>query len=377
MAQAFNYLELKIPGWQAAEGNLDVWMIEAFAGEAADVATIATEVPKSIFRFFGQELFSIPSIEASAAVIETTWFVLDTIGHTIVAGTQFGVRDSGGDLHVFVVSNDVAIPAGSNQTTVGQVIGVATIPGADASDLGVANALVELIDPLIWVDHITQADATNGGQDAESDDDYLDRLALELQTISPRPILPRDFSILARNIPGVQRATTLDLYNPANNTWNNERMVTVIALDEAGVTVGTPIKTEIQTYLDAMREMNFIVNTMDATVRQIDVTTSITVLPGFSASDTASRVQSAITYFLNPAIWGMDINDNQNDPKTWTNKNTIYYLELSTAINNVGGVDRITLLTIGLHSGPQSPQDYVMQGVVTIPNPGTILVTTV
>jgi uncharacterized phage protein gp47/JayE len=377
MEQAFNYLELKIPGWQAAEGNLDVWMIEAFAGEAADVATIATQVPKSIFRFFGQQLFGIPSIEASAAVVETTWYAMDAVGYTIIAGTQFGVRDSSGDLHVFVVTNDVAIPTGKSSTDPGQVVGVATIPGASASGIGTANGQVELIDPLVWMDHITQIDKTNGGQDAESDDDYLDRLALELQTISPRPILPRDFSILARNIPGVQRATTLDLYNPANGTSNNERMVTVISLDEAGAAVSTPIRNQVQTYLDSMREINFIVNTMDVFVRSIDVTTSITVLPGYSAADTASRVTSAIQYFLNPALWGMDPNDNKNDPKTWINKSTIYYLEMSTAINNVGGVDRIVSLTLGLHNGPQAPQDYVMQGVVTIPNPGTILVTTV
>lgn len=376
MAQAFTYLEAKIPGWTPSEGQLDVWMVEAFAGEAADVATIATQVPKAIFRYFGNQLFNIQPVDAAPAIVSTTWFVTDNLGYTITQGTQFGVRDSANDLHVFVVLADVSIPAGSTQTTAGQVIGVATIPGADASDIGSVGGVVELLDPLIWVDHITMTGPTSDGQDAESDDDYLDRLALKLQTISPRPILPRDFSILARDVAGVQRATTLDLYNPADGTWNNERMVTVISLDEAGLTVAAPIKTLVSAYLESMREINFIVNTMDAIVRIIDVSTTVTVLPGYNPTDVAARVQAVIANFLSPALWGMDDNDNRNDPKTWTNKNTIYYLELATAINNVGGVDRITLLSIGLHGGAMNPADYVMAGVVTLPNPGTITVTT-
>ena len=377
MEEAFTYLESKIPGWSPSEGQLDVWMIEAFAGEAADVATIATQVPKAIFRFFGDQLFNIPAVNASPAVVETTWFVINNLGYTITQGTQFGVRDSAGDVHVFVALNDVSIPAGSTQATAGQVVGIATIPGADATDLGSIGGVVELIDPLIWVDHITMTGPTSGGQDAETDDDYLDRLALRLQTISPRPILPRDFSILARDIPGVQRAATLDLYNPANNTWNNERMVTVISLDQFGINVGAPIKAAVAAYLDGLREINFIVNTMDATVNLIDVSVTVTVLPGYNPTDVAARTQAVIQSYLSPAIWGMDDNDNRNDPKTWTNTTIIYYLELATAINNVGGVDRITLLTLGPHLGTLNPADYTMTGVVPIPTPSTITVTTV
>jgi hypothetical protein len=375
MEQAFAFLELNIPGWSASEGQLDVWMVEAFSSEAADIGTLSTEVPKAIFRYFGTSLFGITSVEASTAMVNTTWHVLDTVGHTITAGTQFGIRDSTGELHAFTVLTDVAIPPGSNSTGVGEVIGTAAISGSASSGLGAANGPVELIDPFVWVDYVTQSGPSAGGEDAESDDAYLDRLALELQTISPRPILPRDFSILARKVPGVQRATTLDLYNPATGTWNNERMVTVVSLDEHGNPVPSTIRTNVKNYLDAMREINFVVNVMDATVTGIDVTCSVTVLSGYDPADVVSRIVGALQSYLDPSKWGMDIQDNPDDPKTWNNINTIYYLEISTVINNVGGVNRIVVLRMGLAGGAQYPADLTIPGVVPLPTPGTLNIT--
>jgi Baseplate J-like protein len=374
MQQAFDLLQTRIPGWVPSEGQLDVWMVEAFSSEAADIGTLATEVPKAIFRFFGNDLFAIPSVEASNAVVTTTWFAVDSKGYTIEAGTQFGIRDSSGDLHAFVTLSDVAIPFGSTQTTAGQITGVATIPGSQASELGTAGATIELIDPLIWVDHITQTGPSSGGEDAESDDDYLDRLSVKLQTISPRPILPNDFSILARDVPGVQRATTLDTYDPETGTYGNERMITIVAVDEDGLAIPDPIQTDLQTYLDNMREINFIVNTMDPTTTAVDVIVSITVYQGYDPIDVASRVQIMIDSFLDPAIWGIDPNDNADDPKTWTNIDTIYYLELATAINNVAGVNRVTSLVFGISGGSLAAADLVLPGVVPLPNPGQIQV---
>jgi hypothetical protein len=371
MEQSFDFLSINIPGWAPTEGQLDVWMVEAFSSEAADIGTLSTEVPKAIFRFFGSSLFAIPSVEASTAMVNTTWYVLDTVGHTIPAGTQFGIRDTTGELHAFTVLTDVAIPPGSNQTGVGEVIGTASITGAAASDLGAANGPVELIDTFVWVNYVTQSGPSAGGEDAESDDAYLDRLSLELQTISPRPILPRDFSILARKVPGVQRATTLDLYNPATGTWNNERMVTVISIDEDGNPVPSTIRTDVKNYLDAMREINFVVNVMDVTVTGVDITSTVTVLEGYDPVDTTSRVAGALTSYLDPSKWGMDINDNPDDPKTWNNINTVYYLEVSSVINLVGGVGRITDLRIGPAGGAQYAADLTLPGVVTLPTPGT------
>jgi hypothetical protein len=54
-----------------------------------------------------------------------------------------------------------------------------------------------------------------GGVDAENDIAYRDRLAAELTLSSPRPILPDDFAILARNVTGVTRALAVNGSIPA------------------------------------------------------------------------------------------------------------------------------------------------------------------
>lgn len=376
MNRCFAYLQAKIPGWTPAEGNLDVWLIEAFANEAADIATLTTEVPKSVYRYMGAVLFEIPPVDGAAATCTTTWHLADAVGHTISAGTQVGIRDISNNLVPFYVLTDVIVPNGSSDTGAGDVLLVAVTPGAVGSGLGAPGGPVELIDALAWVTSIEQVAATAGGADPESDDDYLDRLTIELRTLSPRPILAADFAILARNVAGVQRAVALDGYNPDDDTSGNERMVAVAALDEAGVPVAAGVKTAIEDYLTAMREINFVVKTLDATPVEIDVTAHYLLLPGYQDSDVTARITTVIQSYLSPAVWGMAPTDNPDDPITWRNDVIIYYLDLAKVIGDVVGVERITLLEIGLHGGALTSLDYDMAGAgkIPIPNPGTISV---
>lgn len=375
MANAFNYLKTKIPGWQPSEGQVDVWLIEAVAGEASDIGTLVSQVPLSIFRYFGQNLMGIPQIGASYAQVASTWFLTDNLGHLIPAGTQVSIDDASGTPQAFTVLVDVIVPGGATQTGVGQVQLIANTPGVASNNLGIVGGVVDLVDTLAWVDHITQTGPTSNGADAESDDEYLGRLTEELRTMSPRPILPIDFSILARNVPGVQRAVTIDGYNTANATFGNERMVTVVSLDSSGNGVSVPVRTAVQTYLDAKRELNFVVNTMDPQVTVVDVLCNFKVLPGWVISDAQANVVATITDFLSPIKWGIDKQGDDPDlPVTWNNQSIVRYLELAAAIDNTPGVDIITLLQIGPHLGAMASSDLNITGVVPLPNPGTITV---
>ena len=71
----------------------------------------------------------------------------------------------------------------------------------------------ELVTAIDGVDLITVTTA-QGGQDPEDDDAYLDRVTILLQLLAPRPILPDDHALLAIQIPGVGRASAIDLYIP-------------------------------------------------------------------------------------------------------------------------------------------------------------------
>lgn len=364
MAKAFNYLKAKIPGWQPSEGQLDTWLIEAISGEAADIGTLASEVPKSIYRDFGAKRFGIAPIEASQATTTAVVNISDVLGHVIPAGMQVGIYDPSGVLQPFTVVSEVQVPGGITTATVTLL---AVIPGSAASGIGSNGGQVTLIDTVSWISSVTQNTVTNGGVDAESDDDYLNRLSLKLQTITPTPILAKDFAILARDVAGVQRATAVDGYNTVDQSYGNERMVTVIALDSLGVGIQSQTKTDLATYLENLRELNFVVNISDPTLNHILINTQFTTLPGYSNTDVETRVTSAINTYFDPATWAIADTDNPTTPTTWINANTIYYLELATLINNVSGVALVTLLTLGLASTTPTSQDLTMTGLAPIP----------
>ena len=234
MDDFITFMQTVVPGWTPSPGQLDVWMMMTIAFAAAESRDVASRVPKSIFRWFGANLVNLPPIDAAPASVASTWTVQDNAGYTIPAGTQVSIAKTGNEVYAFATTSDTVIPPGSTTATNVQLL--ALEPGADASDIGSPGAAVQLLDPLSFVTGITMTSATAGGADAESDDDYLNRLAAELRLLAPRPILPGDFSVFARQIAGVSRATTIDGYNPFHNllTVNEASMET----DATGWAVG-------------------------------------------------------------------------------------------------------------------------------------------
>lgn len=206
---ALEHLAAKVPGWEAHPGNLEVWLIEAVAQMAAELAQITAQVPDEIFRSFGLDIAKIAALEAAQATAATTWTARDTLGHTIEAGTQLTIADVG-----FEVVDEVVIAPGVAATAAGGVSVIAIEPGEAANGL---STPAEPVDALEWVQTIAVVGSTSGGADAELDEDYRTRLSEELQLQSPRPIVPRDFEVLARRIAGVHRAMVRDGYNPAHN----------------------------------------------------------------------------------------------------------------------------------------------------------------
>src|SRR5579871_5537388 len=118
---AYDYLQTVLPGWAPNPGNLEVWLIEAIARLVAVVGTVASAVPKSIFRWFGANLVNVPPVDAAPATTTTTWTVKDTAGYTIPDGTQVAIPDGGDNLIPFQTIGDVIIPPGSSTTTAGEI----------------------------------------------------------------------------------------------------------------------------------------------------------------------------------------------------------------------------------------------------------------
>lgn len=241
----FDYITAQEPNWTPADGNLDVWIIRAIAAKAAENRTLASDVPDSIFGFFGSSLMAIPPVDAVQATADTTWTLTNTVGHTIPAGTFVGIRNDNGDLITFATVADVIVAPGDNVTAAGEVLLRAVDAGTQANGL---SATPELIDVIDWVQSIAIVGSSGGGVDAETNDTYLNRLTTKLQQLSTVPILIEDFAQAAKDAdPGVYRAVAIDLYNPFHNLLTaNEADAETDAAGWASVANATVASTSAQ-----------------------------------------------------------------------------------------------------------------------------------
>lgn len=367
-ADALAYLALQQPGWVAREGHLEVWLIRAFARMCAETAAVSAQVPLSIFQFFGSQLLGLAPITGSAAGMNSTWTLTDSLGHLIPAGTTVAYRVSGTQNLLFQTVADVTVPAGQNQTAVGGVSLVAVSAGAAGN--GLAPAALAPVDALAFVASVVSTTKSAGGQDAETQAAYLDRLAAELQLLAPRPIIPSDFAALARNQPGVSRAAALDGYNPADGTSNNVRMVAVAVVDAAGAALPTAAKTVVAAALQAQRELNFVVNVVDPTYSSVKVTAQLVCAPGYNTDQVTAAATAAVNAYLSPATWGTDAG------LTWVNTTTVRYLTIGGILRDIPGVRYVASLQIGVGNGALAAADATLTGPIPLPTPGTINITT-
>jgi len=201
---SFDYLETKMAGWKPSDGQLDTWLIAAIARMIATLNETLTDVQTSIFRYFGAQVIGLPPQEAVAATANTTWKLEDSLGHTIPQETAVAITMPGGEKVPFETRATYVVLPGKAETGAGEVQIAALEPGKEGTNLGTAGTKIELLDQFAWVKEtgIELTGATAGGQDAEEDGAYLNRLVAELRLQAPRPIIPNDFAELARTIPG-------------------------------------------------------------------------------------------------------------------------------------------------------------------------------
>jgi hypothetical protein len=358
--ESFAYLEDQVDGWLPAPGNLETWLIEAISQLAGELMDVASAVPTSIFRYLGESILGLPAHASTPATTETTWTVKDALGYTIQAGTLVGIPASGDVLLAFEVAADTVIPAGNTS-----VAGVTIVAQDDGTDGNGLDGQPQLIDALDWVTAVTLNAATSGGTDAESDDAYLDRLRELLQLLAPRPILPNDFAVMAKQVPGVYRATAIDLFDASTGQTNVPRCVTVVVVGADGLPVSPIVKGDVDTLLQSQREVNFLVFVIDPTYLDIDVTFNVKPYPDYDGQEVADRAELAVADYLNPANFGAVP---YGDTPQWLNDTKVRYLEVAEQINRVDGVWYVEALVVN-----GGTVDIVLPTPGGLPRPRTIV----
>lgn len=373
---AFDYLRSAWPGWEPTS-ELDgiTQVIRSLARIIAEARDVAADVPAAILRWLGTSIFRVPPLAAAPAIVQATFTMRDSAGYTIRTGTEILVKTAGDDGVAFAVLAPVTVAPGRTATSAGEV----TLRATGDYEGTIGNGLDDTFEAVViqsfdFIESVELVGTSSGGVDAETDDEYADRLVDELEIQSPAPILPRDFAILARRIPGVARSLALNLYDPVTRTSDNERMVTVAVVGEDGLALPTEVKDAVQVLLESMRETNWRCPVIDPTYTAIDVAFEAIAWDDEDASVVEAAALAATDVYLSPATWGTRPTGEQPE---WNDEPVVYWSEVNAMLNNVPGLKRVTRLQIGLEGRALGTADIPLTGPAALPRPGVGITGTV
>jgi hypothetical protein len=177
----------------------------------------------------------------------------------------------------------------------------------------------------------------------------------------------------------VRHGSTTDWVAGGTAATGNERMVTVFGQDESGAAISGALKTQLDTYLESLRETNFVVNVADPTFGVIDGDTTVKVVDGFDATTVHDAVVAALQDYFDSVKWGAPAD---GDPRDWNNTTVVRYLEVAQVINSVDGVDYITTtggnydLRIAINPTALARADITLPGAAPVATYGTWTITT-
>jgi len=341
--QAVVRIQETFPEWLPKPGSLVDIVLRSTSTMAATAAEVASIVPFNIFRAFlnwaGQ-----PPLEAVPAYATVRFTAADLNGHVIPALTPVGLSSASIERAVaFQTLNDAVIPPGIPNFI--DVLVVALVGGAQGNNLNT----VARVDSLGFIRDVSlpqPVTPSKGGVDAETDAQFVTRGAQELETWSETPILGRDFALLARRINGVMRCAWIDNYNPDDDTYNNDKYVTLCPIDISGMPMTDQQMEDIVQLMESMREVNFVCKVIYPTYTYIDITAVIHVPDPITGVRADPQVREALADYLNPAVWGTPMTGRGQLVPLWVNQPIVRYSKIMTVIENVVDVDYAEYLRI-------------------------------
>lgn len=323
-------------------------------------------------------------LSANAASLETSVADWASLANTTVAQSATVAKDGANSLRMTAV-------AGADMTVM-ETASLAVVPGETYTAAAFFRTAATVRNTKVGIQWRDVADANVGAvvYGATVADSAADYNAHPFVTAVAPPTAVKARVVLFVGVPIAAEIHYVDeiLFRHGSTTdWvaggtaetNNARTITVVALNENGAAVSGATKTAIETYLEGLREVNFIVHTADPTINNIDVTVQVKVLPGFDPAGVQAGVEAAIRDYLDPSNWGRPSGgtDTSSDPHAFVNQTVIYKFELASVINSVSGVDRIDgALQMAISPNAVAEQDLTLAGIVPLPNADDITVTT-
>lgn len=365
-----DYLRDALPGWEPSDGAVEVAERAAFADEGSTLYSLLRERATDWLRDYGADVLGIVPGEPTPASTTTTWTATGLApagGYAIDAGQQLVVDAPQGRV-AFEVVTPATIAEG--QTAASNVLIQALEPGAAAT---LADGPVLFDEQPTWVQTVTLDAPATGGTDGESDDDYLARILRSAQLLSRAPILPRDFELVAQEVPTVARALVRDLYDEVTGLDDQERTVSIYPITAEGAACSAGVKAQIAALVEERREVNWVVRVADPTYTTVNVDITVSAEEGSDYVAVADAVEDAIRNEpLNPGVWGNPLLASR---PTWRRRAVLRRYEIAAVADRVDGVHDVTTVRMSTGADPTADQDITLVGSAPLPLAGTINVT--
>jgi hypothetical protein len=148
------------------------------------------------------------------------------------------------------------------------------------------------------------------------------------------------------------------------------RTVSVAVVDADGNALSATVMAAVAAYLDAKRELNFVVGAFAPTYTAVGVTATVVVSAGADPIAVQGAVVAALSAYLSPANWA---GGDQSPPVWLAGYTLVRYLSVANVIEDVPGVDHITTGTFLVNGGTA---DVTLAGTAPLPTAGTMTIVT-
>lgn len=357
IAAAVAQLELNVPELTLREGHMETVLLESVALEVAELIVAVNRLPGAVVETIIQ-LAGVTRDHGAEPTATATVVAGDTVGHTVPAGTRVWLPLPSGDAVIFLVETDAGgdeptIAAGDTTVDV-SLIGAQYTAAANGMPIG---TVLELADPVPWIDTITLATAVADGRGAETDDAWRDRGVTRLSRLSDALVTPGHFESAALEDSSVGRALVIDVWDGAGGSPGDDPgHVTVAVLGADGTLLSAPAKAAIEAGMEERAVATLDVHVIDATIDPVDVAVTVTVLDGYEPDLVEDAVTSALGAYLNPLAW--------------RSGDTVRLYEVVSLVDRVEGVDHVlTALINGVAA------DVALSSAAALPDADVLTVT--
>jgi hypothetical protein len=351
-------MQLIVPDFEPR--GLTEHLCRTFASAAAEIngnleARLAEEVRQS-----QGDLLGIPMQDGVPAASTITVQAVDTVGHTLDAGTRVWIGGSPGDAIECVTVADLVIPATEDEGTVA----IETVePGAAFN--GVDGDVT--LDPLDWLEAYVLNAPLAGGVDPETVEEYDVRLVEETQLRAVAISLPADAATLARSHPEVGWAYAIDHYDAETDTADLELTFSTVVAKPDGYAVPADVLEEVDASIDDRLATNYVSKVVNATYVSIDAEGEVVPMPGWDEATVVANANAAVEAAVSPDRF---LTPPYSLAPNYIPPSRIYSTDLIAAAKAADGVMHVPASAFSIGDG--SAEYIELPSPAHLPQPGTI-----